>query len=291
MKNKTLAIFGIGTYILSVFASAENLSGESTVPPALIIVSGIAMTVFIIVATIRLWKKSKIASVLLASSSVIYFGLTILHVVFNPAYGSPLILSMNIAKVINFVMFIWTIYTFWKGDFVSYDSSLRNNQTPLIGKDIAWTEIVGQVFRVIEFDKNETIINDKGEVKAKSSFTPYGYLTVESPILNLSAILPIVHKTDFYLAFTAYHNIELEKIISGNDLLVTYVPKRKLPGGLAGVTHALHYLITSKGTLDKYYVDDSQITNPNPEKLFGSFVYEGEVQVEVNLNPKLQNDV
>jgi hypothetical protein len=58
MKNKTLAIFGIGAYILSVLSSAENLEGAFVAPVALVVVSGIATLIFIVLATIRLWQKA-----------------------------------------------------------------------------------------------------------------------------------------------------------------------------------------------------------------------------------------
>lgn len=59
MKNKTLAIFGIGAYILSVPSSATNLWGSSIVPDTLIFISGIATAAFVVMATIRLWRKAK----------------------------------------------------------------------------------------------------------------------------------------------------------------------------------------------------------------------------------------
>jgi len=113
MKNKTLAIFGIGTYILSVIASATNLEGNSVMPVALIAISGIATTIFIIMATIRLWKKAKSASILLASSAVILFILSIVQGVASSSYGSPLIILLNITKVINFIAFIWAVSLLW----------------------------------------------------------------------------------------------------------------------------------------------------------------------------------
>ena len=41
MKNKTIAIIGIGSYILSVITSAEDLEGNFVSPITLIIISGI----------------------------------------------------------------------------------------------------------------------------------------------------------------------------------------------------------------------------------------------------------
>jgi glucan phosphoethanolaminetransferase (alkaline phosphatase superfamily) len=109
MKSKTLAIFGIGTYILSVITSATDLEGNSVVPIFLIAISGIATAVFIIMATIRLWKISKISSILLVSSTIILLILSVVQVVVSPSYGSPLIILFNITRVINFIAFIWAV--------------------------------------------------------------------------------------------------------------------------------------------------------------------------------------
>ena len=58
--------------------------------------------------------------------------------------------------------------------------------------------------------------------------------------------------------------------------------------GLAGITHALHYIIVPRGTLERYYEfnNDEHMANPAPEKLFKKFVWNGEVCVQVNSDPK-----
>lgn len=61
-----------------------------------------------------------------------------------------------------------------------------------------------QVFRVLEFDRAGTTIDDRGNVKAVDSFRPYGYLLVETPILNNRAKLPIIHRDDFLLASSVF---------------------------------------------------------------------------------------
>jgi len=54
MKNKTLAIFGVGTHILSIIVSATNQEGNPIMPVILIAISAIATLVFVIMAIIRL---------------------------------------------------------------------------------------------------------------------------------------------------------------------------------------------------------------------------------------------
>ena len=95
MKNKTLAIFGIVTYILSVLSSAENSKGNYVAPGVLIVISAIATIVFTIMAALRLWKIQKIVSILLL--------LEIYALVFISA---PI-------KIINFVILIWAISLLW----------------------------------------------------------------------------------------------------------------------------------------------------------------------------------
>lgn len=159
----------------------------------------------------------------------------------------------------------------------------------MVGHHIAWTDIVGQVFRVRDFDKGGTTIGPSGEVRSGSAAEPYGHLVVESPILNQAVKLPIIHRDDYLLASSVFDEPELADLAANAELLVTYVPKQKLPGGLAGTTHALHYVIVPLGTLQRYYEvsGDAHMAKPAPQKLFGDFVYEGELKVQINSDPQL----
>ena len=162
--------------------------------------------------------------------------------------------------------------------------------TPEIGRDIAWSDIIRHVFRVIEFDHAGTTVGPGDAVKAASQFSPYGYLLVESPILNQPVNLPIAHRDDFLLATTVLDEPESAGLLERGELLVTYAPKRTLPDGrMAGSSHALHYVLSPHGTLERYYdhENDVHMANPAPEKLFGPFVYDGEIRVQVNADPQL----
>lgn len=114
MKNKILAIFGVGTYILSVLSSAENLEGASVAPAVLVAISGITTLIFIVLATIRLWKEIRVLAIVLSSSAFILFVFTIIQTLIKPSYGSPVIILMNLTKVINFVVFILVIAKLFK---------------------------------------------------------------------------------------------------------------------------------------------------------------------------------
>jgi len=109
MKNKTLAIFGIGTYLLSVITSASDLEGNPVVPVALILISGLADLLFTIMATVRLWKSARNVSIIFASSRVVLFILGMIQEFTLPSYGAPIIVLSNIVKVISFIVFVLVI--------------------------------------------------------------------------------------------------------------------------------------------------------------------------------------
>ena len=165
-------------------------------------------------------------------------------------------------------------------------SELMRPDHPEIGLDISWSHIVRHFFKVLEFDKAGTAIGPNDEVQALSESRPYGYLIVESPVLEEPTRLPIIHRDDFLLAASVYDEPKLVDLVDQEELLVTYAPKKVLPGGLSGdPSHVLHYVITPHGTLDRYYADQVHRLKPAPEKLLGSFAYDGEIKVQLNLQP------
>jgi hypothetical protein len=158
-----------------------------------------------------------------------------------------------------------------------------------IGKDIFWNQIVNHIFKVLDFDRSDTTIEDS-QVKAKSLDKPYGYLLVESPILNNKARLPIIHRDDFQLVASVFDEPKLAERIVSDELLVVYSPKHLTKNGLSSSPHhVLHYIFVPSGTLDSYYSmnNDEHFAKPDPQKLFGQFVYEGEIKVQVIPEPKL----
>lgn len=122
MTNRTLAFIGIGVYIFSVITSAEDLSGVSVVPKFIVVLSGIIRIAFILMAIFRLWNKSKFASILLLTSTVVHIGLTIAVIIASPTYESPPIVAMNIAKGIN------TIFSF--GQYTLYGKEIAHLKKP-----------------------------------------------------------------------------------------------------------------------------------------------------------------
>lgn len=170
----------------------------------------------------------------------------------------------------------------------------KKSKQPEIGKEISWAIVIGMVFRVLDFNKNGTVLPIGGlaeDVKAKSKKKPYGYLLVESPVLNQPVLLPIIHNNDFWLASSVFDDPEAKHWIENPnaELLVVYAPKHEVNGYSASPHHVLHYVITPKGTLDRYYNKSAEKIAQNryePELLFGPFIYEGAIRVQ--MNPKLQ---
>jgi len=113
MKNKTLAIFGIGAYILSILSTATDLEGNYIMPIALNVISVIIMTVFVIMAVIRLWKIEKTVSIMLVLTAITLNTL-------------PLpVLWFNITKVISFIIYIWAVVLLW--EMAKQEGLAKNN--------------------------------------------------------------------------------------------------------------------------------------------------------------------
>ena len=105
MNKIILAIYGIGTYILSCIASMTNLDGVSIVPASLIAVSAILCIVFIIMATIYLWKDAKILPILYIISTIISSVVSLE----TSAHGSFIVIAVNITKIVSFITFVLII--------------------------------------------------------------------------------------------------------------------------------------------------------------------------------------
>jgi hypothetical protein len=165
----------------------------------------------------------------------------------------------------------------------------QSPQTPEVGRDIRWTDIIRQVFRVIEFDRAGTTVEAGNRVRPLSANAPLRISACPITYPQSTDRLPIVHRDDFLLAASVFDEPQFAALAKTDELLVTYVPKHRLPGGLAGLSHAPHYVLTSRGTLERYYSVNGgeHMGRPAPEKLFGSFVWAGDIRVGVNTNPSV----
>ncbi|HOK54936.1 MAG TPA: hypothetical protein PKV43_10760, partial [Armatimonadota bacterium] len=269
MSNRVLAFIGVGAYILTVLASAEDTGGDTTASPVVITLAAILTLFFITMAVIRLWKIAQFTAVMLLVSSVVFLILGTILVFTEPIHGSAIVVATNIAGVVYLFAYFFAVIRLWTLRTISTES----RSIPEIGREISWADIVHQVFRAVDFDRSGTRTNSYGQVTALSASMPYGYLLVESPILNQRVRLPIIHQDDFRLASSVFDVPDLAHFVD-EELLVTYAPEHVLPSGLSGsFFHVLHFVIVPRGTLDLYYSvhNDLHMAHPDPEKLFGPF--------------------
>lgn len=165
--------------------------------------------------------------------------------------------------------------------------------TPEIGELIPWTDVVAKPFRVLDFDRNGTIIK-RGKVKARSLFRPYGYLMVERPGADIFFKLPITHKVDFRLIESVYDSPEIlsSNRLEDRDMVVVYAPKRIHKNGLAkGISHVLHFAITPAFLIDEYYHDKRDEDIDNLPILFGKLHFTTNLGVYLNKNSERFNQI
>ena len=114
LKNKTLAFFGMGTYLLSVLSSATDLEGKSKVPTILIAISAVATLIFVIMATVRLWKKAKYLPIMIISSGIVLIALSVIQDGFLLKDGSNMMLIFNLTRVVNTIALIGSVVALFK---------------------------------------------------------------------------------------------------------------------------------------------------------------------------------
>jgi len=272
------------------------------------VVSALAILVFTIMAVIFLWKPQKIIAILflvLSLVSLVYVSAPVKIITFllfiwvisllwvmgkNEGFAKKLQKDTGLTDE----EFSAVMKEKQKGNDKAVEEILTSAQertksrykeatgvdpksiVPEIGKEISWADIVNHTFRVLDFDRNGTTVDENNKVKAKSRFQPYGYLLAESPILNNRVRLPIIHRDDFLLAASIFDEQKLATMVKGEELLVVYSPKHLGPKGLSGSPHhVLHYAVTLRGTLDAYYSknNDMYMARPEPQKLVGPFIY------------------
>lgn len=210
-------------------------------------------------------------------SMLIIFGLLI--TAFTDISKFHLLWWIPAAYYINFWIFGATAFCRMK----KYIDSKR----PEVGLGIKWNDIIGEVFLILEFDRNGTIINKNNKVIARTKTMPYGHLLVQSPIHDQPIRLPIVHRDDYSLAASVFDEPKFLDALNQSDLLVTYVPKYNFPKGNTGISHVLHYVITPKGTFDKYCETLSLYgkNSINLESIFIKFVWDDYLSVKINTDP------
>ncbi len=111
--NKALAVLGIAAYIFSIIVTATDPEGNQKFPFTLVTISAVASIVFIVMATIRLWKINIIASVLFISISVLGLILGLIQELAPHPDGSSYILLLNVTKVLDLIVVAWVVWLLW----------------------------------------------------------------------------------------------------------------------------------------------------------------------------------
>jgi hypothetical protein len=135
------------------------------------------------------------------------------------------------------------------GRHEQYGRLLAETDTPLIGNEgqIPWRTVEGEVFRITHFTPFASVEGDT--VASPPVPMPYGLLTVESPILNQPALMPINHREEFRNFW------EFQALIGDaeHELLVSYLPCRSFFARLLLIRlfgPRLHLRIRPKGELE-----------------------------------------
>lgn len=268
IRGKALAIFGIVTYVVSILSSIENAQGEVIAPTAILAIASIMILAFLVMASVRLWKEQKWGPIWLVTSSLLLIVLSLVG-------GVPTLL-VNIIRIISVLVWAWVVFLLFVVERLEQNVPLSSGEMPEIGKHLHWLKIVNHALRVLDFDRSGTTIDENGQVKAKKSFRPYGYLIVESPILDSTVRLPIIHRDDFCLADMLVDRIKEEGEQHGVELLVCYSPETLMPNGFSAPPwHCLHFVAKPKGALDEYYSMNGgvHLESPQPQTVFDPFVY------------------
>lgn len=174
-------------------------------------------------------------------------------------------------------------------------SEESDNNIPFIGREIGWDKVVRRAFRVIDFDRNGTVVTPEDQVIPKSDTEPYGFLLVHSPQSKIPAGLPITHKDDFWLVTSVFDDPKFASLLEPPaqvELLVTYAPKTIQENGMAASPqHCLHFALVPNGTMAKYYTssysDKGKVKDADNDPVFGKLSYEGYLIVNTVQEPRL----
>ncbi|MGH6872923.1 MAG: hypothetical protein ACREHE_15595 [Rhizomicrobium sp.] len=111
-RGKILALIGIGLYALQVWSSRTDANGNSLTPDTLVLISGTASFIYVVIAGVVLWKigHKRIAWALpvtfIASGAAVFLTP-------NP---SALNLALNAIRVVAFGAYIYAVYLLFVSD-------------------------------------------------------------------------------------------------------------------------------------------------------------------------------
>jgi len=111
-RGKMLALVGIGLYALQVWSTRTDANGNTLAPDTLILISGTASFIYVVIAGVVLWKigHKRIAWILpvtfIASGAAIFLTAT----------PSALNLVLNAIRVVAFASYIYAVYLLFVSD-------------------------------------------------------------------------------------------------------------------------------------------------------------------------------
>ena len=111
-RGKILALIGIGLYALQVWSTRTDASGNSLAPDSLILISGTASFIYVVIASVVLWKTGHKRIAWVLPVTFIASGLAI----FLTATPSALNLVLNAIRVAAFGAYIYAVYLLFVSD-------------------------------------------------------------------------------------------------------------------------------------------------------------------------------
>ena len=163
------------------------------------------------------------------------------------------------------------------------------NALPMVGKDKSFKEVTGYVYKVVSFDMHDSTVDSSNKVTRNDALGPYGFLGVQNH-LGEAETFPLFHRDDFILAQSFFEIPSAEDWLRDAELLVVYRPQHKLPLGLGGVKHTMHYVMVPRNTHARWH-SQAEVFKSSPyklEQLFTEFKYKGEIAVRQNMNPSFE---
>jgi hypothetical protein len=111
-RGKILALIGVGLYVLQVLSSRSDASGDSLAPDTLILFSGTASVIYVVIAAIVLWRIGHKGVALALPITSLATGLA----VFLTPNPSTLNIVLNAIRAIAFVAYFYAIWLMFVSD-------------------------------------------------------------------------------------------------------------------------------------------------------------------------------
>ena len=124
----------------------------------------------------------------------------------------------------------------------------REDEPLLIGKDVSWEDVEGEMLKVKRFTPFGTVEGDK--IKAPPIPMPYAALAIESTNWSRELSLPVVHKVDFRNLWECF---QVRGVNPDEEVLVGYhkAPRRRFAKIFSSFLPRLGIFIFPQGHLEE----------------------------------------